>query len=756
MNSREPKNTTNPKTFILTFLLFFVPFILISSAIFFFNPYLQRRSISEGCARLFEQRAFDFFREGGLSRFLEMSEDSTGPHHLEEFDIVGLYLWEGHWVNIYSCDDFFRAKFNNTYIAKNFSKKHGIYFWKGNLRAVKSDQGVFFAAEPRGDKLYLLSAKFKPEFSSFIGVIPEHSLNHIIADILSLVAFCTVLALAFTFILAAFIQNYSLKISRSTASAKFELPSAPYLGLNEIGNLAVESAKSAYEARQQRRNILLQKQTEFETERRDFSIIREIAQAAVSAPDLHTAASESLIPLLRRTGARCAAIYKHHNSMHLRMIGEKNLPADLAIALSDFEAISANFELPSEGFKIDTIPIQELSSEAGNPIQSLRDEGPTHAHRIALNIKGELWGIIHLYSTGLNFLDERTQNLLLAAADEIALILQNKELLAQLDGRIKEGLSYYDFSKTLIAVNEFDMLLENILWLVHETLDVPFCSVLLGDDEEQMLYVRAMWGYGQEHKNMKLPYGKGLTGWAVLNGEAALAKDVSKDPRYLEGFEWVTSELAVPLIADAKVIGVLDCESNETHQLDESDLRFLSMVAEPAALSIRRAQLFTEMSRQLVLDPVTKLYNRRYFDNLIDTNGEELLLRHGKVSVAFISISNLGEINNTYGYVAGDLIVKQAAKMLTSLFPEGIISRYGLSEFLVLLPGIGEEAMLRMVEELRILREEWMNDHPDAIPITFSQGFATTNRYDELRNLVYRADSEAAHYRRQNGNIGNF
>ena len=89
--------------------------------------------------------------------------------------------------------------------------------------------------------------------------------------------------------------------------------------------------------------------------------------------------------------------------------------------------------------------------------------------------------------------------------------------------------------------------------------------------------------------------------------------------------------------------------------------------------------------------------------------------------------------------------------MLSELFPEGKISRYGGDEFLVLLPGIGEEAMERMVEELLRLRKIWERDHPDSLPLTFSQGYATTNRYDELQGLIHTADSQAAHKRRTNG-----
>ncbi len=754
MNSRTSKTKFGLKAFFKTFILFFIPMVLITLGVFIFLPYFQNRSIATGCERLFEQRALDFFRKGGLSSYINTGDDSTLVNFLSEreFEIMCIYVWDGHWIALYSREDFIHPDFRPSEIGNNFIEKHNILFWKGNSGAIESDPPLFHAAEYRGGKLYLMTARLDSEYVDFIEIIPK---KYNVNDIILLFSLSLLLSLGATFLLAALVQGYSIRIRRSSTMAEFHPPSAPFIGLDELGHFALDSARNAYETRQQKRNILLQQESEFESERRDFSIVREIAQTTVAATNLTNAADKALIPLVRRTGVRCGAIYRIHGNDELKMIGEHNLPADLAVVLAEPDSEVQNLKKPVSSDKIEIIPIQLIPGARGNPILSLKEEGLTHTLCITLDVKGEMWGVIHLYNAGPIKIDNRLNSLLLATADEIALILENKRVLTELDGRIKESLAYYEFSKTLISINDFDMLLENILWLIHEILEVPFCSVLLVNEEEETLDVKAIWGYGKEHEKMRLKFGEGLIGWTAKHGEAALVKDVSADPRYYEGFSWVTSELAVPLIADGKVIGVLDCESDETHQLDESDLRFLSAVAEPIALAIQRAMRYTEMSRQLVLDPVTNLYNRRYFDNLIEKNGEELLLRHGKVSVAFINVSNLGEINNSYGYLAGDLIVKQVAKMLKGMFTEGIISRYGQSEFLILLPGIGEEAMLRMVEELRELREKWLEKHPDSIPITFSQGYATTDRYDELRNLINRADSQAVKDRMQNNGHGN-
>jgi len=176
------------------------------------------------------------------------------------------------------------------------------------------------------------------------------------------------------------------------------------------------------------------------------------------------------------------------------------------------------------------------------------------------------------------------------------------------------------------------------------------------------------------------------------------------------------------------------------YSFSETDVRFLTHVAELASLAIERTRIQADLARHFILDPVTQLYNAAYFDDYISKHGKELLLRHGRISIAVIGITNFDEMNSSYGSAATDLIAKQTAEMLDELFPESIVARYTNSEFFVLLPGIGEKAADKLIDSLQRHRERWSSKHADALPLSFTVGYATATRFDELENLISMVD----------------
>jgi ligand-binding sensor domain-containing protein/signal transduction histidine kinase len=93
---------------------------------------------------------------------------------------------------------------------------------------------------------------------------------------------------------------------------------------------------------------------------------------------------------------------------------------------------------------------------------------------------------------------------------------------------------------------------------------------------------------------------EGITGWVAGSGEPQLVPDVSQEPRYvwMEGSS-TRSELAVPLKAAGKIIGVLDAQSERLNAFDASDLTVMQSLANQAAIAIENARLYENLGRQV-------------------------------------------------------------------------------------------------------------------------------------------------------------
>ncbi|MDK2871527.1 MAG: hypothetical protein PWQ16_879 [bacterium] len=85
--------------------------------------------------------------------------------------------------------------------------------------------------------------------------------------------------------------------------------------------------------------------------------------------------------------------------------------------------------------------------------------------------------------------------------------------------------------------------------------------------------------YPSRGKVVRLKLGEGITGWVALHGESVLVGDVSKDSRYVEWFEGIKSELAVPVRVEGNIYGVLNLESEIMGVFTEEDRWLLEAVA---------------------------------------------------------------------------------------------------------------------------------------------------------------------------------
>ena len=101
-------------------------------------------------------------------------------------------------------------------------------------------------------------------------------------------------------------------------------------------------------------------------------------------------------------------------------------------------------------------------------------------------------------------------------------------------------------------------------------------------------------------------------------------------------------------------------------------------------------------NRQVYMDSVTKVYNRRYYEDVVRNN-------LGPAGIALMDIDDFKICNDTYGHHAGDLALEAVAKTIRSCIREtDLLIRYGGDEFLLLMPQSrpnGVESVIRRVQD---------------------------------------------------------
>jgi len=151
---------------------------------------------------------------------------------------------------------------------------------------------------------------------------------------------------------------------------------------------------------------------------------------------------------------------------------------------------------------------------------------------------------------------------------------------------------------TLNTTLDLQTLLNRTSELVQSIIPYRIFSILLFNERTNELRSRFHIGHAAAIQRMRIPLGKGIVGQVALTRQPMLVNDVTKIEGYIPANPNVCSELAVPLIAKNRLIGVMDLESEQPDFFKPEHLHLLTLTASRIAQAIENARLYTRVSRQ--------------------------------------------------------------------------------------------------------------------------------------------------------------
>ncbi|MBX3745325.1 MAG: GAF domain-containing protein [Verrucomicrobiae bacterium] len=126
-------------------------------------------------------------------------------------------------------------------------------------------------------------------------------------------------------------------------------------------------------------------------------------------------------------------------------------------------------------------------------------------------------------------------------------------------------------------------------------------SLVLRNPNSNLLEIEAAIGLPASARSLRLPMGRGITGWVARMGRPLRVGDVAGDARYLAVRPEVRSELAVPLVVEGEVRGVLNVDSEVADAFGEEDEALLEELARHAVVVIRNTWLLEQARRRTTL-----------------------------------------------------------------------------------------------------------------------------------------------------------
>jgi diguanylate cyclase (GGDEF)-like protein/PAS domain S-box-containing protein len=248
--------------------------------------------------------------------------------------------------------------------------------------------------------------------------------------------------------------------------------------------------------------------------------------------------------------------------------------------------------------------------------------------------------------------------------------------------------------------------------------------------------------------------------WALRRGRRHGSLDGESDPRCPHIREGPAAFLCVPLVAQGQGIGLLhivaaDPRAQGGRPSSVAHEALAVSVAEHMGLALTNLRLLETLRHQSIRDPLTGLFNRRYFEETLEREIKRAERNGRPLSLMMLDVDHFKSFNDTYGHAPGDDLMRDLSELLYSHTRGGDVAcRFGGDEFLLLLPETSFEAALRRAQELREAVEGFEGAHTGvAVRITVTVGVATfPDHAGDMGSLVSAADEAMYRAKREGGN----
>jgi diguanylate cyclase (GGDEF)-like protein/PAS domain S-box-containing protein len=199
----------------------------------------------------------------------------------------------------------------------------------------------------------------------------------------------------------------------------------------------------------------------------------------------------------------------------------------------------------------------------------------------------------------------------------------------------------------------------------------------------------------------------------------------------------IKSKLIVPLLKENILWGLLivhQCSHQRNWQ--QSEVNIILSLASQVSIAIQQSQLYhkleeanQELHRLAMVDGLTQVANRRYFDSYLLTEWKRLAREKSPLSLILCDVDFFKSYNDTYGHLEGDECLKQLANILSKLAkrPADLVARYGGEEFAIILPNTDQHGALTVAEFIQeeLAQVKIIHPHSPHRYVTLSQGITT-------------------------------
>ena len=331
-----------------------------------------------------------------------------------------------------------------------------------------------------------------------------------------------------------------------------------------------------------------------------------------------------------------------------------------------------------------------------------------------------------------------------AKQDELGLL---SSLIENLDQSLDARNIFTIFSEVVSKYIPVDM-----LTVIHDGCDQPHCGVVMVQRPVHFIEVKSIFEdlAGQWQRRHRRSATLELTE-AVVQGKDLICEEGDCSPELmLEGTE------VFPILIDNELFGLVCLSTTKKAIADKRAMQMFSILAHHLLLHLKKSLLMKQNQELQTVDSLTGLYNERQFYQMMDREFDRASRYNVPISILFIDVDHFKDVNETYGFETGDILLKEISLILMeNMRNTDFCSRYSGERFVIVLPETHYKNSEIMANRLRRFIENHSFFVPNTnvfIKVTVSIGVSSylDHKPASLAQFIEFADT-ALYFAKRNG-----
>ncbi len=319
----------------------------------------------------------------------------------------------------------------------------------------------------------------------------------------------------------------------------------------------------------------------------------------------------------------------------------------------------------------------------------------------------------------------------------------------QLDDRLFELTILNYIVSTVFENKDFKNSIKSLLKIISDILDANVYSLTICASEEIFIFINSDF-------SLSPTYLEGFSVKIIDVLEETTGKDMSEVNFNIEYFSNVGEDITEfnedNLLFEFKRVSdeiIIALSFDRSSEFNREEKNLISKFAKHISIVAAHAYLHQKIKNLSIKDGLTKLYNKRHFLEILEREVNRSIRYNSIFSLIFIDIDNFKKVNDTYGHLFGDMVLKKISDVIVSIIRSSDVAcRFGGEEFLIMMPEIDKKKACVAAERMRKKVEslDFKTSSGEIVKVTISAGIASSTdinfKESNIDELIKMADGK--------------